>query len=345
LCQKVDLNAENSAMPIRPMRLPQDLQTMLDVLPRAFQYPENPAWSFNPDELENVTDTVRTIKRLWPILRVLRLLSPGFRDIFDGVIWEEKGQPVGITNVQRMGINNSNSWIIANVGVLPEYRRRGIARKLVEAAIEMAKSRKAKRVILDVIEGNDPAYQLYLSLGFEQFDYGAEFVYSRPTPPADCPLPEGYTVKALTQANWRPTYELVKRITPPNVQSYLPVEESRYRVGLIERVLMPIFETGTRTKRIGVYSSGREIVATANYSARTRPGGVNGLSVTVDPAHSLLASYVIHSLLNEITRIAPGRNIEMRLMSWLAPTIEAAKTAGFEQRMAGNRMGLTLTDH
>src|SRR5579864_5766079 len=119
-------------MPIRPMRMPQDLQTMMDVLPRAFQYPENPAWSINIDELANTTDTVRTFRRLWPILRVVQAISPQFRDMFDGVIWEEDNQAVGITNVGRMGLGNSGSWQIVNVGVLPAYRRHGIARKLVE---------------------------------------------------------------------------------------------------------------------------------------------------------------------------------------------------------------------
>lgn len=329
-------------MPIRQMRMPQDFQTMLDMLPRAFQYPENPAWSINIDELENTTDTVRTARRLWPILRMVQVISPSFRDIIDGVIWEENNQPVGITNVMRMGLGNSDSWTIVNVGVLPAYRRRGIARKLVEAAIEIARERGAKRVILDVINGNDPAYQLYARLGFVQFDYGIELNYSRPMLPAECPIPNGYTIKHLTRTDWQPTFELVKRITPPDIQIYLPVEESRYRVGPVERVLVPVFESGIRTKRIGVYSPHAEIVAAADYSARIRPGGVNGLSVTLDPAHQALAPYLITSLLNEIIHIAPGRNVEMRVMSWSAAVVEAAKSAGFEQRMAANRMGLKL---
>ncbi len=329
-------------MPIRPMRMPQDFQTMLDILPKAFQYPENPNWSINTDELENITDLVRTLRRLWPILRIVQALSPGFRDVIDGVIWEEDSQPVGITNVMRMGLGKSDSWMIANVGVLPTYRRRGIARKLVEAAIEFAKARKAKRIILDVIDGNDPAYQLYVSLGFEPFDYGLELNYSHPSPPAECPLPDGYTIKRLTLAEWQPSYQLAKRLTPLNVQRYFPVEAARYRVGLLQRLLAPLFEIGARHTRLGVYMTNGEIAATANYAARTRPGGLNELSVTVDPAHSALAAYLIHSLLNEIMQIAPGRVTEMRLQRWSVPVIEAAKAAGFEQRLAGHRMGLVV---
>lgn len=316
---------------------------MLDILPKAFQYPENPAWSTNADELVGVTDTVRMVKRLWPILRVVQVLSPGFRDVIDGVIWEEDGQPVGITNMMRTGFGQSDSWMIANVGVLPTYRRRGIARKLVEAAIEFAKARKAKRIILDVIDGNDPAYQLYRSLGFEAFDYGIELNYSRQSPPVECPLPDGYTIKSLARTDWQPNYQLAKRLTPLNVQRYFPVEEVRYRVGLLQWILTPIFEIGARHKWLGVYTMNGALVATANYAARTRPGGLNELSVTVDPIHNVLAAYLINALLNEIMQIAPGRVTEMRLQSWLAPVIDAAKAAGFEQRLAGHRMGLILS--
>ena len=128
-----------------------------------------------------------------------------------------------------------------------------------------------------------------------------------------------------------------------DVQRYFPVEEARYRVGPLQRILAPLFEIGACHKRLALYTANGEIVATANYAARTRPGGVNDLSVSVDPAHSALAAYLIHSLLNEIIHIAPGRATEMRLQSWSAPVIEAARTAGFEQRLAGHRMGLILS--
>ena len=271
-----------------------------------------------------------------------QVISPSLRDIIDGVLWEEDKQPVGIANVMRMGLGNSDSWSIVNVGVLPAYRRRGIARKLVEATIQIAVERGAKRVILDVIDGNDPAYQLYVSLGFVKFDYGVEFNYSHLTRPVECPFPAGYTIKPLARADWRPSYELARRITPPDIQRYLPVEESRYRVGTVERMLAPIFESGIYAKRIGIYAPPGKIVATANYAARMRPGGINSLSITLDPAHNVLAPFLIASLLNEIIRIAPKRNIEMRVMSWSAAVMDAATAAGFEHRMAGNRMGLKL---
>lgn len=51
---------------------------------------------------------------------------------------------------------------ILRVGVRPEFHRQGIARKLMERAIPLA-----RRAVLLVRKGNDPAIKLYLSLGFK----------------------------------------------------------------------------------------------------------------------------------------------------------------------------------
>src|SRR5579871_1562176 len=114
-------------MPLRPFRLPADLPLMTEIMPKAFQYPENPAWSLQDDELQSFLDLTTTARRLWPLLSVLRRFSPALRDVLHGFIWEEDALPVGLVNISRDG--GSEDWVISNVGVLPEYRRRGIARK------------------------------------------------------------------------------------------------------------------------------------------------------------------------------------------------------------------------
>lgn len=57
-------------------------------------------------------------------------------------------------------------FVLHMLAVLPEYGRRGIAKKMVEYAIENAKSRNGKVIRLDVLKGNLPANKLYESMGF-----------------------------------------------------------------------------------------------------------------------------------------------------------------------------------
>ena len=56
---------------------------------------------------------------------------------------------------------------VYNIAVMPEHRRKGAARKLLEAALGKAKERGALAAYLEVRESNEAAQKLYISMGFE----------------------------------------------------------------------------------------------------------------------------------------------------------------------------------
>lgn len=56
---------------------------------------------------------------------------------------------------------------LARIGVLPKFRGRGFARKLLAAGLEIWRERGAKRIFLEVRESNAAALHLYRSRGFE----------------------------------------------------------------------------------------------------------------------------------------------------------------------------------
>jgi ribosomal protein S18 acetylase RimI-like enzyme len=51
--------------------------------------------------------------------------------------------------------------------VAPAYRSRGVGRKLLDRAIEWAKSCGAEQIVLGVTSGDSPARRLYASCGFK----------------------------------------------------------------------------------------------------------------------------------------------------------------------------------
>ena len=66
------------------------------------------------------------------------------------------------------------AWVIApvecqigSIAVLPEYRRRGIARQLLEILLETCRKTKTPETYLEVRVSNAAAIELYRSLGFE----------------------------------------------------------------------------------------------------------------------------------------------------------------------------------
>jgi ribosomal protein S18 acetylase RimI-like enzyme len=131
--------------------------------------------------------SIRRQARLYSFIRAIQRLTGRF--FFKIYVGEFAGQLVGTTSLSREG----EAWYIGMVMVDPEYRRRGFARALVEAACDEARARGVKRVILHVREENTPAKNLYLSLGFTLFERVFHFVKEvERGEPEPRPLPPGY---------------------------------------------------------------------------------------------------------------------------------------------------------
>lgn len=81
-----------------------------------------------------------------------------------GYVWEEQGRIVG--NVSILSTRSPGRYILANVAVHPAYRRRGIARLLLQEALEQLTNLQDCTVLLQVDSQNQQAIALYRSLGF-----------------------------------------------------------------------------------------------------------------------------------------------------------------------------------
>jgi len=76
---------------------------------------------------------------------------------------EEEGETVGCIHWWKV----IDEVQIMNLAVRPAFRRRGIARLMLEAAVRAARGEGATAVVLEVREGNVPAVALYESTGFQ----------------------------------------------------------------------------------------------------------------------------------------------------------------------------------
>ncbi len=77
---------------------------------------------------------------------------------------DQQGRPGGVV---MLAIRGSRGWI-AGMGLAPEWRGRGQAAPLMEAALAEAKSLGLASVELEVLAQNTPARRLYTRLGFEE---------------------------------------------------------------------------------------------------------------------------------------------------------------------------------
>ena len=326
---------------LRPMQLPQDIDPLMKVILEGFQYPENPQWSIQTDEREGIVDTIKSMKRLYPFFAFLGNFSADMRDMFHGFIYEEDEKPVGIITYSRR--SGSQEWYIADVTVIPAYRRRGIARKLVQAVLGQITTRHGRKAILDVIDVNIPAYSLYKELGFENYSGSVDYIYDQSAPAVT--IPEGYTIAPLPDSDWRTRFELENRITPDFVQKYTPVTELNFRQPFVIVAFMNLFSrmSGEKHKAFSIRArTTQQVVGIASYVARLRPGGVNHIQVRLDPAHAILATFMVGHMLHLTQQVSPGRRIEFSISRWQAASDEATQAMGASRRCATHRMGIIL---
>ena len=327
---------------IRQLKLPEDLLRITEIAAETWNYPDHPEWSVQADEEESLDDSMKNYQRIWPFIRVIQFFSPGLRDFMHGHIWEEDGRIAGFTQINRRG--STDTWYISAAGVHPDFRRRGIAQKLVEKAIDFVRERKGKRLLLDVIEGNVPAINLYKKLGFENFTSNLQLEIQHKSPPAEPDLPDGYQFEVTDDYTWKPRFELVKRITPERLARYEPVEAGRYKKPFFSRLLFPLIKRveGLAVHRFFIKSNAGQRVAHAIYDIRTRDTGRNSIMVDLDPAFPQLASYLIDLMLHKILTADPERVIEINLPIWQEALLAAIDEAGFELRVKLLTLGLLL---
>ena len=68
---------------------------------------------------------------------------------------------------------------ITNVAVFEKFRRKGVAKKLIDALLESAKAENGNFVTLEVRKSNIPAVSLYEKCGFEKVGERKNF-YEKP---------------------------------------------------------------------------------------------------------------------------------------------------------------------
>jgi ribosomal protein S18 acetylase RimI-like enzyme len=330
-------------MDLRLMQLPRDLTQIGEMIADTFQYPENPEWSVQEDEQEHLTNAVKSLRKLWPLFRVMQVVSPPMRDLFRGYVAVDGNRIVGLTLVQRRG--TTSAWVVGTVGVLPDYRRRGLARQGLEKSLDLMREHGATKTWLGVINGNTPAQGLYDRLGFEVYDGTFDYTLKKPSAPTVPPLPAEYELTKLKLSDWRTRFELEERIAPEETRRFEPIEKGRFKTPFMLRLLNPILNLVQRTKEedwvVREAATGR-VVGRCGYIVSKRGKGVNGILVRLDPKIPELASHAVGLMLQKVVSLSPNLRIELGVPRWMPAVAEAAESYGFTRRVEYLKMGRML---
>jgi GNAT superfamily N-acetyltransferase len=204
---------------LRPFDVRRDLKAVADLVERCFittldadgrrYIKQMHAAAHNPSYLQ------------WASFAAERIPMP-----LSGYIWEEDGMIVGNLSLIPFKTEGLRCYLIANVAVDQHFRRRGIARALTLQAIAHAQRKGAHAVWLHVRAENNPAVNLYLSMGFNEqlrrstWHSGEELFGSSPA--QSTTTPAEVIITPPKKHHWPQQQTWLEEIYPPEIIWHMP---------------------------------------------------------------------------------------------------------------------------
>jgi ribosomal protein S18 acetylase RimI-like enzyme len=315
---------------LRPINPARDLGAIARLIEIAFAEDLSPGG-------HAVMRDLQALNVLSPLIWFLSQVNPAFEELLSGFVWEENGTIVGNTTLTRAE-GQPNYWIISNVAVMPTYRRRGIARAMVSAAIQYAREHHAHRVLLQVRADNEGARTLYYSLGFQSVEAVVELQAFRPTLPPWEPSPQ-VVVRAPDRQRWHEAYDVARMARPAAVQRLRPLRAANFHVE--ERDLftrMGEWIAGRWRERLWAETSGK--VRGLLTIERFRGGTPDRLEGIIHPeARGLVEPDLVRAGLE---RVRHRRHIRANVSTYEAPLLDVLRRSGFQEIRTLEQMVLDI---
>lgn len=281
-------------------------------------------------EGRDVLRELRQLSRFGPLFWLLLQVSSEFADVMSGFVWEENGQIVGNTSVNLVG-RLPPTWRISNVAVKPGCRGRGIARRLMGAAVEYARDTGAAVVSLQVREDNTIARGLYDSMGFKSVT--AETELYLPHPSEARPSSDGQRCRPVEREEWSDIYSLALDSTPKADQHLSPIHKLDYQLDWIQSLSERItaLASGRRTFRYVIDANHGLAAYVAIVTAR-RGSGCHRVSFLVHPRHEGgVETELVGTAIRALRRVRPACAI-VKLNPVKRDLLNALVAAGFAPR-------------
>jgi predicted N-acetyltransferase YhbS len=198
-----------NAAHIRPLDARKDLLPVADLIEACF------TGTLDPDGREYL----RHIRKAATDPSALRWIPGAAERVstpLHGYVWEEDRRVIG--NISLIPLYRAGRWayLIANVAVHPDFRRKGIARDLTLRGLDHIRLHGASSAWLQVRDDNPAAYQLYLETGFIERSRRTTWVSERA--PAESPQCANMTVTSHRRpSDWALQKQWLHEIYPQEV--------------------------------------------------------------------------------------------------------------------------------
>ncbi len=282
---------------------------------------------FSVDEAGRATAReLRALSQSGALLSLLKRLDRVLDGLGQGFVWLEAGKLVANVSIAQADYprDMGKGYIIANVAVHPDYRRRGFAKALMLKALDHIQQRGATFAILQVEADNFGARDLYQRLGFYE---ERTFIKWQRAASQRAPhkLEEMPFITLRQGSEWRAEYELA-RVVRPNRRGGMgwlrPTHPSLFRPSLLR--FLGMLASGQGVERWIVRGADERSILGVLYS-QTQFGGTVRLELMVHPN---MQGKLEKPLLNYVLRRFDGQH---RVLYFEHPADDALTNAIAEE--------------
>lgn len=284
---------------------------------------------------------LRMLNTFGPLVWLFSHAMPSLRDMFGGYVWVQDGKLVGnitLTRLDELG----RQWVISNVAVLPDYRRRSIAYKMMQAAIYHVQLQGGKRIQLQVRHDNDGAKALYQRLGFHYLETVTEMLCDH-VYEVNLPSSTYAQICKPDPQRWYDAYEVARAAIPDAIQKIRPLRAENFRIqprSFFERAWARFFGSGR--ERWWVEGQERQIMALMTIEQQMNRQNER-IEIII---HPLAVGHVEATLVNQLTRRLHGHwGTRLAIAYELTRARSLLRQAGFRELRTLDQMMLEVDSH
>ena len=313
--QGTEIGKTNDNILFRDLRK-SDLNDFLALLQTCFAE-EFEVSGFDPDHVTEMFD--RGFGRTGRL--ILGLMQLFGKEPLKFLVAEANGKIVGSTIVN----NRRKFGYISTVMVHPDYRRKGIATRLVTDALGYIQRRKMARAVLHVDSTNETAKSLYSKLGFEIFEHSAYFV--RET--GSVPVPENASevkVREFRKGDLDHVYNLIKASEDSNSLRIFDFTRKDLTTPFLQR----IFGFAAQKQLVATLDNRIVGYAEATYTTPKETGRIDSITVNSEDRSLGIEKLLIEEASKEIAE-GGVRRIRLTAPTAKQELIKTVKDLGFKE--------------
>jgi ribosomal protein S18 acetylase RimI-like enzyme len=281
-------SAPLSSNHIRPFDVSRDMEPVADLVEKCF------AGSLDHDGRQYI-NKMRSAARSKTLLKMASV-NPGMAGMpFSGFVWEEDGTLIGNVSLIPYTYNNQRMYLIANVAVHPYHRLKGVARSLTAKAMDFAQKNGSPGVWLHVREENDPALNLYRSIGFSEYTRRTTWLNAQDATHFESL--SGVSFRSPKRSLWHIQKSWLNQSYPPEVTWHLSFNIDYLKPGLIGTISRLV--NNIKIKQWCALK-GDQLLCTLSWQATSSYADSLWLAVPADINQLILQSLLsqVHNILN-----------------------------------------------